>query len=166
MELRKSKPKPIIGVIGDGNPSSPHKRISYKVGQKIAEYGAVLLCGGLYGVMEAACEGAKAAGGLTVGILPGERHADANNFVDIAIPTGMAEGRNVLVVRASHGIIAIGGGFGTLSELGLALKMGIPVVGLETWQLPGTAEKMFLADDENEAVETIFVLISKKARAS
>lgn len=164
--MKNSSYKILIGVIGDGNPTSPYKKLAFRVGQKIAEFGAVLVCGGLYGVMEAACEGAKSAGGITIGILPGSAHSDANSFVDIPIPTGMDQGRNILVVRASHGIVAIGGGAGTLSELGLALKLGVPVVGLETWQLPGTEGRIFPADDGEEAVETIYAVISKGTGAS
>jgi len=85
--------------------------------------------------MEAACRGARSASGTTVGILPGPTRADANAFVDIAIPTGIGEARNALVVRAADAVIAVGGGVGTLSEIGLALKMGRPVIGLGTWEV-------------------------------
>jgi uncharacterized protein (TIGR00725 family) len=87
--------------------------------------------------MEAACRGAKSAGGTTVGILPGLRRADANPWVDVAIPTGLGEARNALVVRAANALIAVGGEFGTLSEIALALKAGKPVVGIATWELAG-----------------------------
>jgi uncharacterized protein (TIGR00725 family) len=104
------------------------------VGQALAAAGAVVVCGGLGGVMEAAARGARGAGGLTVGILPGRRHAEANPYVDVVIVTGFGEGRNVLVARSAHALIALPGEHGTLSEIALALKMGRPVVGLEAWR--------------------------------
>jgi uncharacterized protein (TIGR00725 family) len=107
------------------------------VGRELAARGAVLVCGGLGGVMEAACRGAKDAGGRTVGILPGTDRAAANPFVDIAIPTGLGEARNALVVGAADGLIAVGGGYGTLSEIALALKAGKRVVGLDSWDIEG-----------------------------
>jgi uncharacterized protein (TIGR00725 family) len=107
------------------------------VGRELAARGAVVVCGGLGGVMEAACRGAKAGGGRTVGILPGIDRAAANPFVDTAIPTGLGEARNALVVRAADALIAVGGGYGTLSEIALALKAGKPVVGLDSWDIEG-----------------------------
>jgi uncharacterized protein (TIGR00725 family) len=107
------------------------------VGRDLAARGAVLVCGGLGGVMEAACRGAKEAGGLTVGILPGTDRAAANAFVEVAIPSGLGEARNALVVRAVDALIAVGGGYGTLSEIALALKAGKRVVGLDSWDIDG-----------------------------
>jgi uncharacterized protein (TIGR00725 family) len=107
------------------------------VGRALGERGVALVCGGLGGVMEAACRGAKGAGGATIGILPGSDRAAANGFVDVAIPTGLGEARNALVVRAADAVIAVGGGYGTLSEIALALKAGKRVVGLETWDIDG-----------------------------
>jgi uncharacterized protein (TIGR00725 family) len=95
----------------------------------------VVVCGGLGGVMEAVCRGARSQGGMTIGILPGSDGSEANGYVDIAIPTGMGEMRNALIVRAADAVIAISGGFGTLSEIGFALKLGKRVVGLSTWDL-------------------------------
>ena len=106
-----------------------------QVGRQIARRGAVLVCGGRGGVMEAACRGAKAEGGTTVGILPGFDRQEANAYVDIPVVTGLGEARNAIVVRTADAVIAVSGGFGTLSEIGLALKMGRPVVGLDTWEL-------------------------------
>ena len=108
----------------------------------------MLVCGGRGGVMEAACRGAKASGGTTVGILPGGDRADANPYVDIAFATGMGELRNGLIVRTVDALIAIGGEFGTLSEVALALKAGKPVVGLGSWDL----EPIVRADDPADAV--------------
>jgi uncharacterized protein (TIGR00725 family) len=124
-----------VAVVGGGDGSAQEIRDAELVGRGLAEGGAVLVCGGLGGVMEAACRGAKSAGGTTLGILPGSRREDANAFVDISIPTGLGEMRNGLVVRSADALIAIGGEFGTLSEVALALKAGKTVVGLGTWQL-------------------------------
>ncbi len=107
------------------------------MGRLLAERGAVLVCGGLGGTMEAACRGAKQAGGTTVGLLPGGSRSDANPFVDVAIPTGLGEARNALVVRAADVVVAVGGGYGTLSEIALALKAGKRVVGLGSWEIDG-----------------------------
>jgi uncharacterized protein (TIGR00725 family) len=109
------------------------------------------VCGGLGGVMEAACRGAKDGGGTTVGILPGTDRAAANPFVDVAVATGLGEARNALVVRAADAVIAIGGGYGTLSEIALALKAGKRVVGLETWDVEGVE----VADSPAAAVEAV-----------
>jgi uncharacterized protein (TIGR00725 family) len=106
----------------------------------LAERGAVVVCGGLGGVMEGACRGAKAAGGTTLGILPGLDRAAANAYVDVAVPTGLGEARNALVVRAADALIAVGGGYGTLSEVALGLKAGKRVVGLGTWELAREGE--------------------------
>src|SRR5690606_6176989 len=105
------------------------------VGRGIARAGATLVCGGLGGVMEAACRGARAEGGLTVGILPGGDPSDANPYVEIPICTGMGYARNIIVVKSGHAVIAIDGAYGTLSEIGHALGEGLPVIGLDTWQL-------------------------------
>jgi uncharacterized protein (TIGR00725 family) len=109
--------------------------LAEEVGRLLAVRGAVVVCGGLGGVMEAVCRGAKSAGGTTTGILPGLDRSEANPWVDVAIPTGLGEARNALVVRAADVLIAIGGEYGTLSEIALALKTGKPVVGVETWEL-------------------------------
>jgi len=125
----------IVAVIGDGFCSADTARLAEEVGRQLAERGATVLCGGLGGVMEAACRGAKRAGGLTIGVLPGRDRRDANPYVDITIVTGMGEARNVIVVSSAQSVIAVSGGYGTLSEMAHALKLGIPVVGLSTWQL-------------------------------
>jgi len=122
-----------IGVIGAGECSREIYNIAYEVGCLVGQNEWVLVCGGLGGVMEGAARGCFENGGITVGLLPGAEKHSANPFVTLAIPTGMGEARNVLVVRASDVVIAIAGGYGTLSEIGLALKVGRPVVGLRTW---------------------------------
>jgi uncharacterized protein (TIGR00725 family) len=121
------------------------------VGRELASRGVVLVCGGLGGVMEAACRGAKESGGRTVGILPGADRSAANPYVDVAIATGLGEARNALVVRAADALIAVGGGYGTLSEVALALKAGKRVVGLGTWDIEGVVA----ADSPEAAVETV-----------
>jgi uncharacterized protein (TIGR00725 family) len=107
------------------------------VGRVLASHGAVVVCGGLGGAMEAACRGAKEAGGTTVGLLPGGDREAANPFVDVALPTGLGEARNALIVRVVDALVAVGGGYGTLSEIALALRIGKPVVGLGTWEIDG-----------------------------
>ncbi|PYO41188.1 MAG: TIGR00725 family protein [Gemmatimonadetes bacterium] len=121
---------PLVAVVGGSACTAQEAEWATAVGRLIAERGAVLLCGGLGGVMEAAARGAKAAGGLTIGILPGDDPADANASIDVAIATGMGEMRNALIVRAAQALIAIGGGWGTLSEIALARRTNTPVVGL------------------------------------
>jgi hypothetical protein len=123
-----------VSVSGSGDASPEVIALAEEVGARLAGANAVVVCGGLGGVMEAVCRGAKSAGGTTVGILPGTARSDANPFVDVAIPTGLGESRNALVARASDALIAIGGEFGTLSEIALALKIGTPVIGLGTWE--------------------------------
>ena len=124
-----------LAVIGAGKCSPAEAALAEEVGRLIAQAGATLICGGLGGVMEAACRGAHAAGGLTVGILPGLDRSGANPWVDLALPTGLGETRNTLIVRAAQAIIAIGGEYGTLSEIAFALRARTPVFGLGTWQL-------------------------------
>lgn len=124
-----------VGVVGAGEASPEEYERARAVGRGLADGGAVVVCGGLGGVMEAACLGARELGGLTVGILPGLDRAAANAGVSVAIATGLGELRNGLIVRAADALIAIGGELGTLSEIALALKGGRPVVGLGTWDL-------------------------------
>ena len=124
-----------IGVVGEGVCSARVAREAERVGAAIARASAILLCGGLGGVMEAASRGAAEAGGMVVGLLPGFRRRDANRWVTIPIVTGMDQARNVVLVRSCDAVVAIGGMYGTLSEIALALKLGIPVVGLRSWRL-------------------------------
>ncbi|MBM3709212.1 MAG: TIGR00725 family protein [Actinobacteria bacterium] len=124
-----------ISVIGGNRCSTEVFKTAYEVGKAIAKNNAILVCGGLTGVMEAACKGAKEAGGTTIGIIPGDDENSANKYVDIVIPTGLGYARNVLVVKTGHCVIAVNGSFGTLSEIAYALSFGIPVIGLETWKL-------------------------------
>ena len=129
------------------------------VGRELARRGVTVACGGLTGIMEAVCRGAKSAGGVTIGILPGRAAADANNYVDIPIVTNMGYSRNAIVVYTGRAIIAVGGAYGTLSEIGYALGEGIPVVGLKTWELSRNGDGQLVdgaiiaASDPVDAVE-------------
>jgi len=144
-----------IGVLGPGATASDVVALAAEVGAEIARQGAILVCGGLGGVMEAAACGAKRAGGLTVGIVPGVDAGEANAFIDVPVVTGMGEARNILVVRSADAVIAIAGSYGTLSEIAVALKIGVPVVGLRTWVLrspDGTEPPIIRAASPSEAV--------------
>jgi len=154
-----------IGVIGGGEISSQVAGLAEEVGREIARQGAVVVCGGLGGVMEAACRGAGEEGGLTIGILPGENRRAANPHVKIPIVTGLSHARNVAVVKSSQAIIAIDGSYGTLSEIGHALQSGIPVIGLNTWSLSidGKADdSIIIADNPGEAVNKALELINNQ----
>ncbi len=123
--------RPLVAVVGGSTCTAEEEAWAVEVGRRLAEQGAILLCGGLGGVMEAAARGTKAvAGGLAVGVLPGSDPGAANRHIDVSLATGMGEMRNALIVRAARAVIAIGGGWGTLSEIALARRIGTPVVGL------------------------------------
>jgi uncharacterized protein (TIGR00725 family) len=124
-----------ISVIGGSEANEPTLASAEQIGYALASAGAVTVTGGLGGVMAAACRGAKSAGGLTVGILPGSDPAAANEWVDVIIPSGLGEARNALVVNSAAAVIAVGGEYGTMSEIALALRAGIPVIGVDTWRL-------------------------------
>ena len=129
---------PYIAVVGPGSdPTARQLDQAAEVGERLARAGAVLVCGGLGEVMEAACRGARAAGGITVGLLPGVDRTAGNPHLTVAIATGLGELRNALVIRAADAVVAIGGAYGTLSEVALALKTGVPVIGLGTWEIEG-----------------------------
>lgn len=156
--------KAYISVIGSGDASKEITELAHQVGRLLAERGAILVCGGLGGVMNAAAKGAKEAGGLAVGILPGSSRKGASSFLDVALPTGIGQARNALVVQAGDAVIAIGGEFGTLSETGFALKLGKPVVGLKTWELyrEGKEEPHIIkATNAEDAVEIAMELAEK-----
>jgi uncharacterized protein (TIGR00725 family) len=127
-------PRAWIAVVGGGEAALGELALAEEVGAAVAAARAGLVCGGLGGVMEAACRGARSRGGLTLGLLPGLDREAANGWVVVAVPTGLGEARNALVVRAADAVVAIGGGWGTLSEIALAVKTGVPVVGLQTWE--------------------------------
>ena len=146
----------LISVIGASEPSPRVEALAESVGAELARRGMTVVCGGLGGIMAAVCRGAKSEGGATVGILPGDSPADANPWVDIPVCTGLAYARNVIVVKSGRAVIAVGGAYGTLSEIGHALGEGIPVVALETWELArdGTPDgSMIPADGPADAVD-------------
>jgi uncharacterized protein (TIGR00725 family) len=147
--------KRIIGVIGAGKADASLTGIAEEVGKLIATREALLVCGGLGGVMEAAARGAKSAGGTTIGILPQATKEMANQYIDVPVATGFGEGRNVIIIRTCDALIAIGGEYGTLSELAFALKMGKPVIGINTWDIQGIMK----ADTPEAAVESAFKLL-------
>ena len=150
-----SSRSPRISVIGARQCDAETYALAEQVGYELARCGAIVVCGGLGGVMEAACKGAKRAGGLTIGILPGKTPREANPYVDLPIVTGLAEARNSIVVRTARAVIAVGGEYGTLSEIAFALKFGIPVIGLHTWQLTRGKRRarILVARDAQHAVE-------------
>jgi hypothetical protein len=146
----------VIAVAGPGDASGAELAIAEEVGAALAAAGCVVVTGGLGGVMEAASRGARSKLGSTIGILPGSDPDEANGWVELPIPTGLGEGRNALVVAAAAGLIAVGGGYGTLAEVALALRRGKPVVGIASWDVPGVE----VAADAAVAVARIAALTS------
>ncbi len=132
--------KKLISVIGGSKCSPEEIKLAEAVGKELAKRGAILICGGLGGVMEAACKGANLAGGTTIGILPGEIRQEANPHVTIPIVTTLGYARNVIVAKSAQAVIAIGGSYGTLCEISYALQGGIPVIGLNTWSISQNGE--------------------------
>jgi uncharacterized protein (TIGR00725 family) len=166
---------PRIAVCGPGAASEDEWNVAFEIGAEIARRGAVLLCGGLGGAMEAACHGAKEAGGLTVGILPGTDASEANRWVDIPIVTGMGQARNVILVSTADGVIATGGGFGTLSEIAHALRLSRPLVLHRGWadrfaptvleELQNEPSTQFsIAATPTEAVATALTFVASSSR--
>jgi len=144
-----------VAVIGPGDATSDLLQHAEEVGRLLARRGAIVLCGGLGGCMAAAARGARSAGGMCVGILPGYDAGAANEWVDLPLPTGLGEARNVLVAAGAEAVIAVGGGPGTLSEIALALRLGRRVVGLGTWSIrdpDGRETALLQARDAEEAV--------------
>ena len=155
--------KKFVAVIGGSQPSLKEAKLAEEVGCQLARRGAILVCGGLGGIMEAACRGASAEGGITVGILPGDNRQAANPYVQIPIVTGTGYARNVAVVKSAEAVIAIGGSYGTLSEIAHALQGGIPVIGLNTWSLSQNGQpdnSIIPAQDAVEAVDKALDLIT------
>ncbi|MCI0898438.1 MAG: TIGR00725 family protein [Chloroflexi bacterium] len=157
----------IISVIGSSNPATrEHVELAEEVGRELARRDIMVVCGGLSGIMEAVCRGAKAEGGTTIGILPGRAAAEANSYVDIPIVTSMGYSRNVIVVHTGEAVIAVGGAFGTLSEIGHALADGIPVVGLKTWALTTNGDgidvngSIIQAEDPADAVDKALAAVA------
>ena len=146
----------IITVIGESTASSENAILAEKVGRLLAKANVTIVCGGQGGVMRSVCKGAQEVGGTTIGILPGLDSLDSNEYIDIPICTGLGNGRNLLVIRAGEAVIAIGGAYGTLSEIGLALSESKPVVGLNTWSVVKNDLLdcgIIVADSPEQAVE-------------
>jgi len=127
----------IIAVIGSRDCDATLYQMAREVGRRIAEGGAILVCGGRGGIMEAACRGAAEGNGISVGILPGDNIKDANAYVTIPIATGIGLARNFIIVRSATAAIAIGGQYGTLSEIAYGLQLGVPVFSLRSWDIKG-----------------------------
>jgi uncharacterized protein (TIGR00725 family) len=147
--------KKIIGVIGGRRVEKSLLAEAEKAGRLIARSGMALVCGGLGGVMEAASRGASAEGGTTIGILPQDHKRDANDYIDLPIVTGMGMGRNVIIARTADALIAIGGEYGTLSEIAFALQLGKPVIGIGTWEIKGVIPADNAEDAISRALESL-----------
>ena len=156
----------IVGVIGASRADEELKRLAEDVGEEIASRGAVVVCGGMTGVMEAACRGARGKGGLTIGIIPSDDKGDANPYVQVPIVTGMGVGRNVVLVKTADVLIAVGGEFGTLSEIGHALNIGKTVVSLRSWELDKARStpipRLIRAENAKKAVDLAMAAIEGK----
>ncbi|HYM49682.1 MAG TPA: TIGR00725 family protein [Candidatus Limnocylindrales bacterium] len=149
----------LVAVCGESDPQTSLRGLAYEVGRGIAERGAALLCGGSTGVMEHAARGARSAGGLTVGVLPGDDPSQANDYIDVAIATGLGQARNAVLVLSADGVIAIGGGLGTLAEIALALRAGRPAVGIRTWRFHREAQSepsLRVAESAAEGLQWLF----------
>jgi uncharacterized protein (TIGR00725 family) len=156
-----SGPRRYVAVVGPGagaDPASELLEAAREVGRGLAAADAAILCGGLGGVMEAVSLGAQEGGGLCVGLLPGGRRDEGNRYLSLALATGLGEARNALIVQASDAVIAIGEGYGTLSEIALALRSGRHVVGLQTWELAEADARMHVATSAAEAVRMVLEL--------
>ncbi|MBS1114642.1 MAG: hypothetical protein H6Q94_371 [Nitrospirae bacterium] len=151
-EVSIMKKRPVIAVIGGRKEGKALLKEAEDAGRLIAERGAILICGGLKGIMEAASKGARSAGGLTVGILPHDHKDAANDSIDVAIATGLGIGRNIIIARTADALIAIGGEYGTLSEIAFGLQLGKPVIGIKSWDIRGVIP----AYDAEDAVEKAF----------
>ena len=155
----------IIAVIGTRQPSPEESKLAEEVGRELAKNGIALICGGLGGVMEDACRGACAEGGLTIGVIPGDDRKSANRYVQIPIATGIGYARNVIIVKTAQAIIAVGGGYGTLTELGYALDSKKPVIGLKTWKFSRNNrmdKSIIRAHNAKEAVSKALKLVKRK----
>ena len=149
----------LVAVCGESDPQTSLADLAFELGRGIAERNAVLVCGGLTGVMEHAARGARDAGGLTIGLLPGQDPDDANEYIDIAIATGLGHARNAILARTADGVVALGGGLGTLSEIALALRNRRPTIGIKTWRFDRqdrTEPELPIAGNATEALDWLF----------
>ncbi len=151
------KSKAVIAVIGGRKVEKRLLHEAQEVGRLIANHDAILVSGGLGGVMEAASKGAKAEGGITLGILPHEHKREMNEYIDVPVATGLGIGRNVIIARTADALIAVGGEYGTLSEIAFALQMKKPVVGIKTWDIKG----IIPAENAQDAVKKVFEILER-----
>ena len=161
--MKRSGPdrKLIVAVIGGARCSPEEAALAEAVGRELARRGAILICGGLGGIMEAACRGAAIESGMTLGILPTDDPATSNPYVQIPVATGVGYARNIAVVKSAQAVIAIDGDYGTLTEIAYALKSCIPIVGLNTWSISRNGQvdtSIIMAEDAFDAVEKAFSL--------
>jgi len=153
-----------VAVCGESDPQTSLADLAFEVGRGIAERDAVLICGGLTGVMEHAARGARAAGGLTIGLLPDDDVNDANEYIDISIATGLGHARNAILARTADGVVALGGGLGTLSEIALALRNRLPTIGIKTWRFDRdgrTEPELPVAANATEALDWLFAQMGR-----
>jgi uncharacterized protein (TIGR00725 family) len=154
----------LVAVCGESDPQTSLADLAFELGRGIAQRQAVLLCGGLTGVMEHAARGARAAGGLTIGLLPGDDPDEANPYIDVAIASGLGHARNAVLARTADGVVAVGGGLGTLSEIALALRNGRPTIGIRTWRFERngrTEPELPIADNPNDALDWLFARMDR-----
>ncbi|TMD50355.1 MAG: TIGR00725 family protein [Chloroflexi bacterium] len=154
----------MVAVCGESDPQTSLANLAFELGRGIAERDAVLICGGLTGVMEHAARGARSAGGLTIGLLPGEDPTEANEYIDVAIASGLGHARNAILARTADGVVALGGGLGTLSEIALALRNGRPTVGIQTWRFDRdrrTEPDLPTAANPHDALEWLFARMGR-----
>ena len=149
----------LVAVCGESDPQTSLADLAFELGRGIAERDAVLICGGLTGVMEHAARGARAAGGLTIGLLPGDDTNEANPYIDVAIATGLAHARNSILALTADGVVVLGGGLGTLSEVALALRNRRPTIGIRTWRFDRegrTEPELPVAASPKDALDWLF----------
>jgi uncharacterized protein (TIGR00725 family) len=154
----------LVAVCGESDPQTPLADLAFELGRGIAQRDAVLLCGGLTGVMEHAARGARAAGGLTIGLLPGDDPDEANEYIQVAIGTGLGHARNAILARTADGVVAVGGGLGTLSEIALALRNGRPTIGIQTWRFDRdrrTEPELPVAANPKDALDWLFARMDR-----
>jgi uncharacterized protein (TIGR00725 family) len=154
----------LVAVCGESDPQTSLADLAFELGLGIAQRQAVLICGGLTGVMEHAARGARAGGGLTIGLLPGDDPDEANEYVDLAIATGLGHARNAILARTADGVVALGGGLGTLSEIALALRNRRPTIGIQTWRVDRvrrTEPELPTAANPHDALEWLFAQMDR-----
>jgi uncharacterized protein (TIGR00725 family) len=156
----------LVAVCGESDPQTSLADQAFELGRGIAERDAVLICGGLTGVMEHAARGARSAGGLTIGLLPGDDPDAANDHIDVAIATALGRARNAVLARSADGVIALGGGLGTLSEIALAMRDGRPTIGIRTWRFDRdgrTEPELPIAANVKEALDWLFARMARRS---